>query len=100
MENAEKGQDNTESSADITLDEIDFKEAGGLQKALTETQEKIDRIAGYIFRLTKEKERLFTHEMALINELDNRRKELIKRYKLDEKRNWKIDPNTKKIVYT
>lgn len=95
MENNEVKNENVE----IVLEEMDFNESMELQKALENTKIQLDKIAGHIFRLTKEQEVYFNHERNLMVELDNKRKELIKRYKINEKQEWKVDPNTRKVKY-
>ena len=84
---------------DIVIDLLDFDELLELEKVTKQTEEQFNRIAGSIKRLEKDLDLYHNQEKTLNNQIDLKRKELIKRYKINEKRQWRIDITTRKIVY-
>lgn len=84
----------------IIVESVDFDELLELERAVKNTEEQLNRIAGMVYRLAKDQETFYSHERNLAAQIEAKRKDLIKRYKIDEKRQWKIDINTRDIVYT
>lgn len=89
----------TAPEPEIFIEEVDFNELLELERSVKQTEEQFNRIAGNIERLKKDLDVYFNHERTLNTQIDGKRKELIKRYKLNEARQWRIDINTRKVVY-
>ena len=85
--------------ADIVIAEVDFNELLELEKGVRHTEDQLNKVAGNIFRLKRDLDLFHNHEKTLAAQIDAKRKELIKRYKVDEQRKWQIDLNTRKVVY-
>jgi hypothetical protein len=85
---------------EVVIDEVDFNELLELEKAARTTEEQLNKLAGTIFRLAKDQDAYHAHERTLNGQIDTKRKDLIRRYKVNEKRQWKIDINTRKVVYS
>jgi len=83
----------------VVIDEVDFNELLELEKAVRQTEDQFNKLAGGIKRMEKDLEVYFAHEKNLNGQMDAKRKDLIKRYKIDEQRQWRIDINNRKIVY-
>jgi hypothetical protein len=79
--------------------ELDFNELLEFEKTLKSVEEQLNRISGVVYRLTKDQEALYNSEKNIMSNINVKRKELVKRYNLDDKRNWKVDINSRKIVY-
>jgi hypothetical protein len=90
----------TETISDVVIDELDFNELLELEKAARATEEQLNKLAGIVYRYSKEQELYYNHEKKLNAEIDTKRKDLLKRYRLDEQRPWKIDINSRKVVYS
>lgn len=88
-----------ETTPDIAIDQVDFDELATLEQSIRGAEEQLNRVSGLMYRLSKDQDTLFTHERGLAAQLDSKRKEIVRRYKLDDTRQWKIDVNTRKIVY-
>jgi hypothetical protein len=85
---------------DVVIDEVDFNELLEYEKAARNTEEQLNKLSGSMFRLTKDQELLYNHEKKVNAEIELKRKDLIKRYKLDEQKSWKIDINSRKVIYS
>src|SRR6478736_4445394 len=83
---------------DVVIAEVDFNELLDLEKGIRQTEEQFNKLAGSVRRLEKDLEVYYNHEKSLNAQIDAKRRELIKRYKLDEQRPWRIDINTRKVV--
>lgn len=81
------------------LDELDFQELVELENALTNTKASVDKLAGNVVRLKRDIEIYHDHEKTLNAKMEEKRQELIRRYKIDATKNWKIDANSRKVVY-
>lgn len=90
----------TQSVSDIVIDEVDFNDLLDLEKAARTTEEQLNKLSGAIYRYSKEQDLFYAHEKKLNTEIDNKRKDLVKRYRLDEQKQWKIDINSRKVVYS
>lgn len=84
---------------DIVIADVDFNELLELEKAARQTEEQFNKLSGNLKRLEKDLEVYYNHEKNLNSQIETKRKELIKRYKLDEQRQWRIDINTHKVIY-
>lgn len=84
---------------EIIVDEHDFNELLELEKTVGQTEDQFNKLSGSIKRLEKELDLYYNHEKTLRSQIDLKRKDLVKRYKLDDKRQWKIDINTRKVLY-
>lgn len=82
-----------------TLDEVDFNELVEVERNVRTVEARLDKSAGLRARLLKEMETLYNQEQALLGALENKRKDLIKRYKIDDKKEWMVDVNTHQVVY-
>ena len=87
------------TSPEIVIAEVDFNELLELEKATRQTEEQLNKLAGSAYRLQKDLELYHNHERTLNGQIDTKRKELIKRYRIDEQRQWRIDINNRKVVY-
>jgi len=85
--------------ADPVIDEVDFNELLELEKAVKQTADQFNTIAGNIKRLEKDLDLYHNHEKTINGQIDLKRKDLIKRYKIDDQRQWRIDVNSRKVVY-
>lgn len=85
---------------EIVIGEVDFNDLLDLERAARGTEEELNKLAGTIFRLSKNQELYLAKERELNASIDVKRKELVKRYKVSEQRQWKIDINTRKVVYS
>lgn len=94
--NDQKAQEET---LDVIIDEVDFNELLEFERAIRNTEAQLEKVSGTIFRLTQDQGTIYAHERSLNAQIEVKRKELNKRYKLDEQRSWKVDLNTRKIVY-
>ncbi len=97
---SEKPQESSQTAADVVIDELDFNDLLELEKVARTTEEQLNKISGAMFRLSQDQEVFYNHEKKINAEIDTKRKDLLKRYKLDEQRQWKIDINTRKVVYS
>lgn len=84
---------------DIIIDEDDFNEILELEKVLKSVQEQLNKLSGAMYRLSKDQESLFVNEKNLFTNIESKRKELAKIYKLNDKKNWHVDINSRKVVY-
>ena len=84
---------------DIVIAEVDFNELLELEKAIRQTEEQFNKLSGNLKRLERDLDVYYNHEKSLNTQIDAKRKELIKRYKLEEARPWRIDINSRKVVY-
>jgi len=89
----------TPVEADTVIAEVDFNELLELEKTTRATEDQFNKVAGSIKRMEKELEAYHVHERNLNGQIDAKRKEIIKRYKIDEQRTWRIDINSRKVVY-
>lgn len=87
------------SNKDIIIDEVDFNEFLEMNRNSEKIIDQLNQLCGTIYRLKKDQESYYVHEKTLNNQIDIKRKELVKRYKLDEQRLWAIDISTHKVVY-
>ncbi len=87
------------ASGDIVLSDKDFASLLEFEKIIKAIEEQLDKTSGNIFRLQKEQEALFAHSRKVAEDVINKRKEVSDIYKLNDKLHWKIDINTKKIIY-
>lgn len=87
------------STPDTVIAEVDFNELLELEKATRQTTEQFDKIAGNIERLKRDLDLYHNHEKTLNNSIEAKRKDIIKRYNVNEQRSWRIDINSRKIVY-
>jgi hypothetical protein len=92
-------QEVKEVEPEIVINEMDFNELLDMERALRQTEEQFNKIAGTIKRLEKDLDVYNNNERALTAQIDSKRKDFVKLYRLDEQRPWKIDINTRKIVY-
>ena len=84
---------------EVFIDEIDFNELLELEQLFRQTEGQFDKIAGTAARLKKDLEIVYNNERALNNQMENKRAELVKRYRIDGKRSWVIEIGTRKVVY-
>lgn len=84
---------------EIVIAEVDFNDLLELEKATKQTAEQFDKVAGNVERLKRDLEVYGNHERNLNDQINTKRNALIKRYQLDEKRQWRIDFNTRRVVY-
>lgn len=84
---------------EVVIAEVDFNELLELEKATKQTADQFDKVAGNIERLRRDLEVYGNHERTLNEQINAKRNALIKRYQLDEKRQWRIDFNTRRVVY-
>lgn len=84
---------------EIVIVEVDFNELLELEKATRQTEEQLNKIAGSIYRLNKDMDVYHNHEKTLNEQINVKRKDLIRRYKIDETRQWRIDLSSRKVVY-
>ncbi len=84
---------------EVVIDEVDFNELLELEQAARTTEEQLNKLSGALFRMSKDQETYLAHERKLNGDIDAKRKDLIKRYKLDDKRQWRIDIKSRKVVY-
>lgn len=84
---------------EVVIDEVDFNDLLELERALRGAEDQLNKLSGALFRMAKDQEVLLVHERQLNADIDAKRKDLIKRYKLDDKRQWRVDINTRKVVY-
>lgn len=84
---------------EVVIAEVDFNELLEIEKAIRQTEDQFNKLAGNVKRLEKDLEVYYNHEKNLNAQIDTKRRELVKRYKLDEQRQWRIDINTRKVVY-
>lgn len=87
------------SEPDVVIAEVDFNELLELEKATKQTGDQFNAIAGNIKRLEKDLDLYHAHEKALNEQIDSKRKELIRRYGINKDRQWRIDFNSRKVVY-
>lgn len=85
--------------ADIVVADVDFNELLELEKAVKQTADQFDKIAGNIERLKRDLDLFHNHERTINTQIESKRKELVKRYQIDEKRQWRIDFTSHKVVY-
>jgi hypothetical protein len=88
-----------ELPVEVVIDEVDFNELADLQKSIKLTEEQFNKVAGSIKRLEKDLDVFYSHEKTLNNQIDIKRKELIKRYKINDQRRWQIEASSRKVVY-
>jgi len=84
---------------EIVIADVDFNELLELEKAVKQTAEQFDKISGNIERLKYDLSVYHNHEVALNEQMNTKRKELIRRYQIDEKRQWRIDYTSHRVVY-
>lgn len=85
---------------EIVLAEVDFNELLELEKETQLAQEQLNKLSGAIFRIQKDQETIYNHEKTLGIKIETKKRELLKRYKIDEAKQWKVDLNTRKVIYT
>ena len=85
---------------EITIADVDFNELLELEQTFKRTEEILNRLAGNIYRLSKDQETCLNKERNLNMQMEIKRKEIIKRYKIDDTKTWQVDTNTKKVIYT
>ncbi len=88
-----------EVKVEVVIDEVDVNRLVDVEKGLKAAGDQLDKVSGTILRLTREQDAYYEQERVFATQLDQRRKELIERYKLDDKRQWKIDLKTRKVIY-
>lgn len=89
-----------QTEQDIVIGQGDIEELMKLEQEIKSTGDQLDKLSGAITRMTADQQLYVSHERNLAGQMDAKRKDVMKRYKIDEKRNWQIDVNTRKIVYS
>lgn len=84
---------------EVVIAEVDFNELLELEKATRQTEEQFNKIAGSIERLKRDLDAYHNHEKSLNEQINVKRKDLVRRNKIDDSRQWRIDINTRKVVY-
>ena len=83
----------------VAISDVDFNELLELEKARASTEEQLNKLSGMLYRMEQDQKAYFEHERVLYGKTDALRKDLVRRYKIDETKKWQIDANTRQIVY-
>lgn len=83
----------------VVLLDGDIKEIETLLKERNQVKVELDVVSGEIFRATKRQDVLFSVEVAKEKEIATKKDELVKRYSIDNTREWYVDVQTKQVVY-
>lgn len=97
----EKNEDITSANEkDIIIDEVDYNELLELEKANKDAATQLNVLSGAIFRMSKDQEICLNNEKNILIQIEAKRKELIKRYKIDDQKKWQIDMKSRMIIYS
>jgi len=88
-----------QTSDQIVIGDIDFNELLELERQRNATEDQLNKISGAVFRLQADQKAYHEHEKNLAASLELKRKELVKRYKIDDARKWQIDLKSRVVIY-
>jgi len=95
----EEGAIKVEAEKDLIIDDVDFQELFDLETAFKNAENQVNKLSGTLYRLEQDQKLLLEQEKVVAAQLEVKRKEIIKRYRINDNVRWQIEAQTRKVIY-